>query len=427
MVSKEKQHMRLFLFLLLLTYSFTGISQSFAKRVLFLGNSYTNRNNLPLLLSNVASSTGDTIIVDSNTPGGYTLQGHSTNQTSLNKIAQGSWNYVVLQEQSQRPSFPDAQVQADVYPYAKRLDSFVQQANPCTGTVFYMTWGRKNGDANNCAFFPPLCTYQGMDSLLNLRYRHMADTNEAIVSPVGAVWNYIRSTYPSIELYTADESHPSLAGSYAAACTFYATILRKDPTFITFNSTLSAAEANHIKNAAKLIVFDSLLNWNVGKYDVNADFTMLQNGFQIEFKGSIDTLVKHYWDFGDGFSDTVASPIHTYSSFGYYNVKHTVNKCSDYKIDSAYVNLVPLRLDGMNLVNDQITLFPNPNRGQVIIHSESDIVSRFSIFSLTGVLLKERIEHDIKEINLSELKPGSYYVRLWLIGGGSSIKKIIIM
>ncbi len=132
------------------------MSQSLAQRVLFLGNSYTNRNNLPSLLLNAALSTGDTIIVDSNTPGGYTLQGHSTNQISLSKIAQGSWDYVVLQEQSQRPSFPDAQVQADVYPYAKQLDSLVQLANSCTETVFFMTWGRKNGDANNCPFFPPL-------------------------------------------------------------------------------------------------------------------------------------------------------------------------------------------------------------------------------------------------------------------------------
>tara|TARA_R110002049_G_scaffold216255_1_gene387781 strand:+ start:699 stop:1958 length:1260 start_codon:yes stop_codon:yes gene_type:complete len=418
--------MRRILFLLLLTYSFTGISQSLAKRVLFLGNSYTNRNNLPNLFVNVALSTGDTIIVDSNTPGGYTLQGHSTNQTSLLKIAQGSWDYVVLQEQSQRPSFPDSQVRADVYPYAKRLDSLIQLANPCSETVFYMTWGRKNGDASNCGFFPPLCTYQGMDSLLNLRYRYMADTNEAIVSPVGAVWNYIRTTYPNIELYTADESHPSLAGSYAAACTFYASILRKDPTFITFNSTLSAVEANQIKNAAKLIVFDSLQDWNVGKYDVGAEFSIVQNGFQVEFNGTLDTLVQHQWDFGDGFTDTVASPIHLYANTGYYTVIHTVNKCSDYDMDSTYVNLIPLGLNGMKLENDQIKLFPNPSSGQLTIYSDNNIVDKASVYSATGVLMLEKTDRAIKQIDLSGLEPGYYFVRLVLDNGGSSTKKVII-
>jgi hypothetical protein len=40
----------------------------------------------------------------------------------------------------------------------------------------------------------------------------MAETNDAIVAPVGAVWNYIRQNHPEIELYNPDESHPSLIG-----------------------------------------------------------------------------------------------------------------------------------------------------------------------------------------------------------------------
>ena len=68
---------------LVLIAAFTScISVSFAqtKNVLFLGNSYTGVNNLPLLTYNLALSLGDTINYDSNTPGGYTYQGHSTMQ-----------------------------------------------------------------------------------------------------------------------------------------------------------------------------------------------------------------------------------------------------------------------------------------------------------------------------------------------------------
>lgn len=85
-----------------------------------------------------------------------------------------------------------SQVETDVFPYAHYLDSVINFYNPCVETAFYMTWGRKNGDASNCSFWPPVCTYDGMDSLLNLRYRMMADSNASILSPVGAVWNYIR-------------------------------------------------------------------------------------------------------------------------------------------------------------------------------------------------------------------------------------------
>ena len=95
----------------------------------------------------------------------------------------------------------------------------------------------------------------------------MADSNNAIVSPVGAVWKYIRQNFPLIDLYQADESHPSVAGTYAAACSFYTALFRKDPTLISFNSGLTASDAADIRNAAKLIVYDSLLNWHIGEYD----------------------------------------------------------------------------------------------------------------------------------------------------------------
>ncbi|MDA0199222.1 MAG: hypothetical protein OT643_10645 [Bacteroidetes bacterium] len=60
--------------------------QSLTKKALFLGNSYTYVNNLPQLIANAAASAGDSLIFDNNTPGGYTLQGHTTNVSSLEKI-----------------------------------------------------------------------------------------------------------------------------------------------------------------------------------------------------------------------------------------------------------------------------------------------------------------------------------------------------
>jgi hypothetical protein len=56
------------------------------KKILFIGNSYTYVNDLPLMLYNLALSAGDTIIYDSSAPGGYTLLQHTTNTTTLSKI-----------------------------------------------------------------------------------------------------------------------------------------------------------------------------------------------------------------------------------------------------------------------------------------------------------------------------------------------------
>lgn len=236
------------------------------KKVLFLGNSYTGVNNLPVLVNSVANSVGDTVIYDSNTPGGSYLSDHASNPTSIGKIFSNDWDYVVLQDQSQEPSWPDWQLQQQLFPYAEILCDTIRNNNPCTMPLFFMTWGRENGDSFNCSNWPPVCTYEGMDSILNQNYQLMGTMNKAYVSPVGAVWNYIRSNYPAIDLYSADESHPAQPGSYAAACTFYTMIFQKDPTLITYNYTLSAADADSIKQAVKEVVYNDFSTWNVGEY-----------------------------------------------------------------------------------------------------------------------------------------------------------------
>jgi hypothetical protein len=235
-------------------------SQSQTKQVLFLGNSYTEYFNLPQRVADMASSTGDFLIFDSNTPGGYTLEYHYTDSTSLAKIASGDWDFVVLQEQSQRPAFPISDVESNVFPYAHLLDSLIIAQNAGAETVFYQTWGRKNGDGENCGSWPPVCTYAGMDSLLRLRYRMLAERNDAILSPVGDVWNKLRQDFPSLNLYDADESHPSNAGTYAAACTFYTVIFKKNPTDITFDFTLTPEDAANIRATTKAVVYDKLVN-----------------------------------------------------------------------------------------------------------------------------------------------------------------------
>lgn len=241
------------------------------KRVLFLGNSYTYANNLPQLVADMATSTGKNLIFDSHSPGGYYLAQHLTNDISLEKITAGNWNHVVLQDQSMALAYPSTFM--NFLPYDIQLDSLIKANNSCVQTMFYATWGRKDGDSYWCTI--PECatqtlisrTYFEMDSTIESHYKIFADSIKCPMTPVGATWRHIRQNYPSIELFDPDGSHPSLAGSYAAACAFYTTIFRSDPTFIEFNSSLSTSDALNIKNSVKQIVYDNLPHWNVGVYD----------------------------------------------------------------------------------------------------------------------------------------------------------------
>ncbi len=295
-------------------------------RVLFIGNSYTAVNNLPQLTADCALSIGFAgfpMEIASSTPGGTTFQVHTTNATSQSLINQGNWDYVVLQEQSQLPSFPDAQVAAECFPFAAALNEQILAADSCAETIFYMTWGRQNGDASNCASWPPVCTYEGMDSLLNLRYRQMAIDNQAILSPVGALWKYIRTNYPEINLYAADGSHPSLEGTYAAACSMVSVIFRTDPTLITSSTTLDPVVAEKIRLAAQAVVFNNLAEWHVGEYDPEVLVNTTSNGLTLQLDNQSVSSWNFTWDFGDGNSSTDFSPQHTYANAGVYSLSYS--------------------------------------------------------------------------------------------------------
>lgn len=250
-------------------------------KILFLGNSYVEVNDLPMQISKIAESMGDAFTYQKNTPGGCTFNGHVNNTTTISLIQQGGWDYVILQGQSQEPSFPDGQFYSQTYPYAQQLCQMVNQYNPDARNVFYMTWGRKYGDSQNCQYFPPLCTYEGMDSLLYLRYMIMAEDFGGMVSPVGALWHYLRDHHPELELYSSDNSHPSMLGTYAAACCFYTVLFQKNPSDISYVSTLTAADAQIIKDATKVVVYDSLTKWlapssplSITAHDINTPFSV---------------------------------------------------------------------------------------------------------------------------------------------------------
>lgn len=229
-------------------------------RVFFVGNSYTQVNDLPGMVANIAQSMGDEITYASNTPGGCTFEMHCFN-ASMDKICQGGWDFVVLQDQSQLPAFPIEQVEELVFPFAKQLVDSIYAFNPEGEAMFYMTWGRKNGDTEFGPMYPMMSTYEGMDSLLYARYMYMAAANDASVCPVGRVWHYLRDNHDEIELYMPDESHPSLAGSYAAACAFYTMLFGRDPDSIIYDAGLGMKTANLIRSAVHEVVYDSLWKW----------------------------------------------------------------------------------------------------------------------------------------------------------------------
>ena len=198
--------------------------------VLFVGNSYTSANDMPHLLSAIATSLGERMEVDMAAPGGYTWQQHAEDQATQARIREKNWTFIVLQEQSQRPDWPASQLERDVIPPALQLDRIIHEGHASTKTVFFETWGYKEGDSRNCANLPETCTYEGMQSRLSATYAGLARQTGGLLAPVGTAWRRVRISHPEIELYASDGIHPSKQGSYLAACVFYEALFRKTVT-----------------------------------------------------------------------------------------------------------------------------------------------------------------------------------------------------
>lgn len=363
-----------FLLLLILAQRISAQSTS----VLFIGNSYTSVNNLPATVQLLALSKGDTLFTDVSAPGGYTFQQHTTNTTTLAKISQQQWNYVVLQEQSQMPAFPQSQVQTEVYPFATTLDSLIHENDSCTETVFYMTWGRKNGDASNCSSYPPICTYEGMQQGLRESYLAMGQMNDATVVPVGMAWKKIIADSLSFDLYQADQSHPSVYGTYLTACVFYSVIYQKSPVGATYYSTIPDTTAMLLQQTAEAIVFDSLSLWFESGNIPFSGFDFSATGTTVTFQSADLNGTQFQWDLGDGSSSTQQNPSHNYAP-GTYTVSQIVTGHCLSDTSTQTITVLPSGIMESDILSDK-KIFYYDGR----IHFQSENSNSIAFYDVLG-------------------------------------------
>ncbi len=218
-------------------------------QILFIGNSYTFYNRLPDMVKNLAASVDMKLAPSYSLKGGETLKGHLETDYLLEQLKKGGFDYVVIQEASYPPSYPTKYVVENVYPYAHQLDSLVKAGSPNAKTIYYMTWGHKNGIINSQTDYPLNKTYKGMQDRVALTYLEMAHENGGLCAPVGLAWERVRNERPDINLYAKDNSHASLEGSYLAGCTILSTILGR-PFTSGYYAGLPAETALYLQKIA---------------------------------------------------------------------------------------------------------------------------------------------------------------------------------
>ena len=117
-------------------------------RVLFIGNSYTYFNNLPEIVRVLAESAGGgRVEVRMVAPGGWRLADHWQKGEAHEALRSGTWDFVVLQEQSQLgdPRTVDGKPRVgsdkNFAPAAAQWAAEIERAG--ARPVFYSTWAKK--------------------------------------------------------------------------------------------------------------------------------------------------------------------------------------------------------------------------------------------------------------------------------------------
>src|SRR5205807_1169758 len=127
-------------------------------------------------------------------------------------VETGAYDYVVLQEQSTLP-VKNAKRMAD---NVRLFDELINRTG--SKTVLYMTWARQH-------------TPEAQQAITDA-YNSIGDELGAILVPVGLAWQSFLATHDKPVLHDRDRSHPTLAGSYLAACVFLAALLNENPVGI---------------------------------------------------------------------------------------------------------------------------------------------------------------------------------------------------
>ena len=200
-------------------------------RVLFVGNSLTFYNDLPGLVQQMSAREERPLEVQSVTSAYASLQWHWAMGKPQELLAQGKWDYVVLQEFSRRPV-------TDPQNSAKYFELFAAEARQAGAKpLIFQNWTRAGHDSEYAAM---LATYQTVK----------AQTGGAIV-PIGAAWLMCAQEHPEITLFL-DDRHPTDEGTYLAACVLYGAIYGKDPTALPMDLVGPNIPAERMKTLRKL-------------------------------------------------------------------------------------------------------------------------------------------------------------------------------
>ncbi len=155
----------------------------------------------------------------------------SKNNIVFNKLDK-LFDLAIMMDCSQCPVHP--QLKTVFRDFAKKNADTVRRhgARP----VFFMSWAYADAPE--------------MTAQLAEAYTQAANDNDAFVIPAGLAFARSIALRPALNLYVADKRHPSVAGTYLAAATVYASLFKKSPVGLKYTAGLDEATVAHLQAVA---------------------------------------------------------------------------------------------------------------------------------------------------------------------------------
>lgn len=261
-------------------FAVAATSSKDATGLLMIGNSFTAANDLEGIVQNMLNEDvdlgGHVYAMEFRKPGSVTLLLSRLHGSRTNKmyrilpphiilsalcssrfsedarndkirstIIERPWTWVVIQEQSQLPTFYD--LHSDEYKAsieaASTINDWISSAN--SETILLMTWGQRHGDSMNPNISPdfPVMQERLKTGYGKLQERLSTPERPVIVAPAGMAFQAIydaSGTDPTVDgtdftgLFQGDGKHPSMEGSYLTACVIYYSLTGKHPSHLKY-------------------------------------------------------------------------------------------------------------------------------------------------------------------------------------------------
>lgn len=213
------------------------------RSALFIGNSRTFYNDMPMMVRSIADSAGyqEKFHIEMDAQPGVSLADHAENPRTQELIARG-WDHVVLQVLS------SDQYSADQASQVWEAAAWFIDKVRASGSVpaMFVTWRYTDRCTPDEGLPPsavglPVSGYANMHANIQQQHARLARTTGVDLVNVGLLWESLQDAPMGFSLY-ADCNHPSVYGSYMSALMFYSYFTGGQVAEVTFAPAAIAPE-----------------------------------------------------------------------------------------------------------------------------------------------------------------------------------------